>query len=268
MKTLCLTFFSITYLSYVCCNGAEPVKELKWTSPNKEHTIIAKPSTNDRLDIFTALNGSLIPMREVSFVGSGKHKYSGTSWLRNAAHLWAGETTIVFQQDASIAIMDAESHEVLLNNRFEHIAKEPGKNCWALIKYRYIERHIEQLPSDYRDKILIIDLQEDSFRSIVRNTAAQEKGDLPLIELEGIAVTEPIWASKGNSFLVNVSLADEVYGFVYGKNLRERERFMLNMKLTKDQTTSLKLESETRKKVISRMISVVNEGLIEEFKLR
>ena len=274
MKTLCIGTLAIAFLIYARCHGDEPVRDLQWKSPNGTHAVVAKPNSNrsivdNQLDVFTVSNGGdLVPFKEVPFVGSGKHKYAGSSWLRAAKCTWLKETVAVFRSSSNIAIMDIVSREILLNNRFEFVAKEPGEDCWALLKYRSVDRHLEQLPLDYHDKVLIVNLRDDSFRSIVRNTAAQQAGDLPSIELEGVAVTEPLWSFKGNEFLINVAVGDEVYAYIFYISLKMRDRLNLKMILPMDRKTSLKLDPETRKLVISRLLSVASEDLVEEFRLK
>jgi|GEM_PF-5101920 len=171
----------------------------EWINPKSGEIVrlASDPQGNGELRHFYVGENRLNFMSESPL----RRENHGFGWQSDVQAHWHDDRFLIFEDDMGLCVVDTDEKTVLLNNIFTGLSRDPADNRWVAIRYRPVTRHQEQLTGDEKDTLLLIE-PESMAKNIKNITQSNPLGHIISTQLDGIALSRPIWKKEGNGFVV------------------------------------------------------------------
>jgi hypothetical protein len=133
-------------------------------------------------------------------------EFGGITWFADATSKWIDGRYLAFESDDRLALLDAESTQMILNTSFEALSKAPSGDKWSAVRYRPVGRHQERLNDDFRDTLFVIDLQQVIKANASANESSKPFDHLKSVKLSGKALTKPVWMKVAGNERIAIGL--------------------------------------------------------------
>jgi hypothetical protein len=184
--------------------SAEPVK---WLSPAGNLSFELSFGKAGEPVLTALANSQANQVIESPLIASPvSREFGGITWFTDAKSKWVDGRYLVFEADDRLALLDAESKQMILNTAFEALSKAPSGDRWSAVRYRPIGRQQERLTADFRDTLFVIDLKHTIKESASANEGSKPFEHLKSSKLPGSALTKPVWTKGADGELLAIAV--------------------------------------------------------------
>ncbi len=233
-------FLIVSSAASVPVMGAEA-----WKNPlgGKEVRLVTEVSSSGKLQRLT-VNGNPMAVLANSNISRENHGYG---WMESAKTKWIADRFLIYMDESGLAIVDAETGNLLLNQVVTGYSESPHGQAWAAIRSRNIPRNQDALTGNEEDTLWFLDPKVLAENAGVADMA-KPFAHVPSVQVGGIALAPPEWSEDGVFIILTLFSNGNILRDTYNAASHKRigSAIVKDLGLSREQLLSLGFRAEVK----------------------